>query len=471
VAPQSNQGAATPTRPAVDAMRIESEVELLRSSGVLAAAAQALALDRDREFAGSTTEETIQNLAERLAIARRGSSAIIAIEARSRSAVNAARIANTVAVVGAAQQRARKAAELADQATALRHGAMADAGPGDESTADDHLRRAARSMTARAAQVTDLRFVSAALIPPKARFPNWPVSLALAGVMAFGLGVLRALNEEARLGGFRDPRDVEARFGIHAFVIDLPEPPTGTTPGSSGSIGDGTAKARDAWLRLCAGITQLLAMPGNKRKASGTVSAPLLLVGAVRSDEAALAARVTLGLARMLTDADRRILLIEHDVAHPQLVRILNLRPRAGLQDLLAVTDQPRAPSVIIADEKEGLDLILAHDGVAGDGSDLPRFDRLRPLLTAARGSYDLVVALGSPTATLAEPIAGDASLVLLVIGSHRVPSRVVATAVDGLRAAINGKPSIAALLTRAPGGNRRFRRPRRVLDAGHPIA
>ncbi len=44
VAPQSNQGAATPTRPTVDAMRIESEVELLRSSGVLAAAAQALAL-------------------------------------------------------------------------------------------------------------------------------------------------------------------------------------------------------------------------------------------------------------------------------------------------------------------------------------------------------------------------------------------------------------------------------------------
>jgi hypothetical protein len=326
-------------------------------------------------------------------------------------------------------------------------------------------------MTARAAQVTDLRFVSAALIPPKARFPNWPVSLALAGVVAFGLGVLRALNEEARLGGFRDPRDIEARFGIPAFAIDLPEPPRGAVLRWSGSIGDGTPKARDAWLRLRAGITQLLAMPGNKGDASGPVSAPLLLVGAVRSDEAALAARVTLDLARAMADADRRILLIEHDVAHPQLVRLLNLRPRSGLQDLLAVTDQRRAPSVIIADEKDGLDLILAHDGVADDGADLPRFDRLRPLLAAARGSYDLVIALGSPTATLAEPIAGDASLVLLVIGSHRVPSRVVATAVDGLRPAVGGKPTVAALLTRGPDRSRHLTRPRRALDARNPIA
>ena len=195
----------------------------------------------------------------------------------------------------------------------------------------------------------------------------------------------------------------------------------------------------------------------------GTVAhekrAPLLLVGAVRSTEGALAVRVALDLARTLAQGDRRVLLVDHDVVTPRLARLLDLRPRAGLQDLLVLSDQLNAASsVIIPDHQNGLDLLPARDGETMDDAGLTRFDRLRSLLTAARGSYALVISLGSPTRIMAEPLIRDATAMLLVIGGPDVPARDVAAAVTGLREAA-GRPIALAAILFQKYGRRRFTR------------
>lgn len=425
-APNATLSGPPPGRSVIDTLRVESEVELLRSSAVLAAAVAALDLSSDREFAGRTVEDTVQNLGDRLAVSRRASSAVIAIEARSRSAAKAARIANTVARVGAERRRFR----------------MRDDG-------------AVVAM----APPADLHLVSIALPPSRPRFPNWPLTLALAGILSLGFGALMALAMEARQGGFRAADEIATRFGIEAFAIDSPDPSASALPSARPPLGEGPGATREAWRRLCVGVARLLEGPGMDGTVTHEKRAPLLLVGAVRSTEGALAVRVALDLARTLAQGDRRVLLVDHDVVTPRLARLLDLRPRAGLQDLLVLSDQLGAAStVIVPDRQPGLDLLPARDGVAGDEAGLTRFDRLRSLLAAARGSYDIVISLGSPTRVMGEPIIRDATAMLLVIGGPDVPAREVAAAIAGLRAAALRPVILAAVLTQRAARRRLIR-------------
>lgn len=92
--------------------------------------------------------------------------------------------------------------------------------------------------------------------------------------------------------------------------------------------------------------------------------------------------------ARRLADHNKRVVLVDCDVRHPSVARMLGISPGPGLSEVLM--GEITAEEVIQHDPGSPLDVIAA--GKAKSTADTLSQDRLQPLLNELSASYDAVV-------------------------------------------------------------------------------
>ena len=125
----------------------------------------------------------------------------------------------------------------------------------------------------------------------------------------------------------------------------------------------------------------------------------------------------------------RAVLLVEADLRHPALARLLGLVPRPGAGDVL----EGRA-DLAEAVARLGPLAVLAA-GEARDPGAALRGPAAADLAARLRADWELVILDAPPALAFADGdrLAGDADAALLVVRAGRTPREVIRTALDAL--------------------------------------
>ncbi|MFL5781799.1 MAG: polysaccharide biosynthesis tyrosine autokinase, partial [Thermoleophilaceae bacterium] len=121
---------------------------------------------------------------------------------------------------------------------------------------------------------------------------------------------------------------------------------------------------------------------------------------------------VSSNLALAASEAGTRTLLLEADLRHPTLARLMGLRSTPGLTNVLAahktledVIQTVTVPGRVQGDmPRRDLDVVVSGP-IPPNPSDLMESDRLRQLIKAAEAEYDLVVVDTPPTSVVSDAI------------------------------------------------------------------
>jgi uncharacterized protein involved in exopolysaccharide biosynthesis/Mrp family chromosome partitioning ATPase len=156
-------------------------------------------------------------------------------------------------------------------------------------------------------------------------------------------------------------------------------------------------------------------------------------------------------LARLSAASGLRVLLVEADLRHPTLSRMLRLSPKIYLEDLLS--DRRALFEAIQVDPKSNLHCLTAN-GSLGDASDVisalqsPGFVEL---MAKAQASYDMVIIDGPPVLRVIDPLilAKYSDVVLFAVAFGRTPASMVMEALHRFPSDI--RDNIATVLTRVP--------------------
>jgi capsular exopolysaccharide synthesis family protein len=125
----------------------------------------------------------------------------------------------------------------------------------------------------------------------------------------------------------------------------------------------------------------------------------------------------------------RATLLVEADLRHPSLARLLGLAPQAGLGEVLE-----GGAELAQAVTRLGPLAVLAA-GVSQDPGAALRTPAAAALAERLRGEWELVILDAPPALAFADGdrLAGEADAALLVVRAGRTPRQVVKTALDAL--------------------------------------
>jgi capsular exopolysaccharide synthesis family protein len=148
---------------------------------------------------------------------------------------------------------------------------------------------------------------------------------------------------------------------------------------------------------------------------------------------------VAASLAWSIAHLDARVLLIDADLRHPSLARVLSLPPKPGLVEVLR-GEVPLARAVTDAAGPAGL-FVLPTSGVAETGDLLAR--NLHALLREAAGSYDVVVVDTPPL------LAGDDSTTIATMCDAVL---MVVTSGQQIRRLSDASRALAAVQARVLG-------------------
>ena len=125
----------------------------------------------------------------------------------------------------------------------------------------------------------------------------------------------------------------------------------------------------------------------------------------------------------------RAALLVEADLRHPTLSRLLGLAPRSGLGDVL----EGRAELGQAITRLGPLALLAA--GTAQDVGAALRGPAAAAVAERLRGEWELVILDAPPALSFADGdrLSGEADAALLVVRAGRTPRQVIRTALDAL--------------------------------------
>ena len=253
-------------------------------------------------------------------------------------------------------------------------------------------------------------------------FPNKKMFLGVAILVAVATGAMVALLLDRRRKGFETVEETEAEIGVPVLAA-LPRPArrnmtlaneVADHPRSIGAEAVRTLRSMLATRE--GGIPPVLAVTSSL-PAEGKTS-------------------VALSLARSLASSGFQVLLIEADFRRGNLARTLFKKP----VDVGAIAVLEQRVSLVQATREDPSSPlhVLASEGTNATPQDLLEPSRLRPLIVAARSTYDYVIVDTPPVAAVSDALLIGRSVdeTLLVVRAGSTPSAAVAATVKAFRTA-----------------------------------
>ncbi|HWU17071.1 MAG TPA: Wzz/FepE/Etk N-terminal domain-containing protein [Devosia sp.] len=236
-------------------------------------------------------------------------------------------------------------------------------------------------------QVADSRIVSPALPPQFPDFPNRPLIMALAGLVAIGLGIALAFLYENFIGGFTS----EAQLGSVLKTRVASAIPRQKARPDKESLANLMVAAplsvfAESVRRLRATLQQTLRSKEPQAEDKGRV----IMISSTAPGEGKTT--LALSLARSYALSGSRTLLIDCDLRKPSLHRHLGLEPSHGLLEFLDGNEREGLTPIISADTMTDATFI-----VGAHRSDVPTDQLLTGqsfarLMRAARHTFDVVI-------------------------------------------------------------------------------
>lgn len=284
-------------------------------------------------------------------------------------------------------------------------------------------------------QVADARVVNQASVPTLASFPNKRLILAMAGLMALGLGGAAAVLRELFIGGFTSEEQVEQVLRT-PLATTIPR-----QTGSSNLITIGVADlVVSAPLSVFSESIRRLRVLVERRKAelsneSDEKSGLVIMVTSTEPNEGK--STTALALARTLARSGRKTLIIDCDLRKPSLSKLTGVSATPWLSEVLRGQELP--PSVskhAITDPISDLSMIFGSrvSDVATD--DLLMGDRFNQILRTARRHFDYVVIDTPPVGAVVDALylARFTDMIVFVLKWASTPQNMAKKALTALK-------------------------------------
>ena len=357
-----------------------------------------------------------------VSVSQEGESSIVDVSATATSPVLAATYANTYTSLFVKEQQSASNKTYA-AALALVNKQLAALSPKERASATGlALQQRAVSLGALAElRSGGVQVAQAASVPTAPSSPKTTKNTALGAVLGLllGLGIAFLLEHFDRR--IREPKDLEAIYGL---------PLLGVIPKSSALAGS-TASYRSARRRRKAKVP----LPPSEEEAFHLIRAHLRYFNVDRELRTLLVASAAprdgkTTLARQLASAAARVgsgvLLVEADLRRPTLAQQLDIQPGPGLLDVLIgemslwratqMVELDSSPSV---DGSVGrtLDVLVAGAVLPPNPGELIESHAMESLLEQAKSTYDLVVIDTPPLAAVSDafPLLREVDGVIIV--------------------------------------------------------
>lgn len=265
--------------------------------------------------------------------------------------------------------------------------------------------------------------VSTANSPLSPSFPQKPLFIAVALILAIGLGLILVFLAEQLERGMQTQEDVERMLHLPSLgMIPLVKRNRLSRKPPQDYALDKPASAYAQAVKSL--FTSLII--AHQRKGTGNI---VLLTSAVPGEgKSALVAT----LARVTAIAGRRVLIVDCDLRRPNIHRSLSLPNQYGLADFLS--GNATLPDVMRTDSRTGADVITAGSPTDNPEEIIrnPLFDQM---LFNLRPQYDLILLDAPPVLPVSDTriLAEKASQCVVVVKWRRTPRKLVQLAIRQL--------------------------------------
>lgn len=276
-------------------------------------------------------------------------------------------------------------------------------------------------------KVPDSRIIATAAPLDRPSFP--PIGVITVGTLVFALfaGIGLAFLRENYIGGINSVEQLELLTGV-PVVAGVPRYVTNTAVGGPAAaiVGEPLSAFSEAIRRIRLGV-EALAPSG---KMCILVTSPLPGDGKTT---------IALSLARQMSMTGSRTLLIDADMRHPSIHRVLGESPAQGLLDFLSeggAVDQ----IAIVKEPDSKTELILGarESAIATDA--LLMSARFGDLVRFARGAYDVVIIDTPPIGLVVDAriVAKFCDVAVFVVSSGSTNQSTVQAALRDLTTGVN---------------------------------
>lgn len=265
--------------------------------------------------------------------------------------------------------------------------------------------------------------VSNASLPLAPSFPDKKLLVAVAFVIACGLGLILVFAAEQMETGLQTQEDVERQLNTRALaILPLIRTRRFRRKDPQDYVIDRPASA---FTQAVKGLFTSLVI-ANQRHGGGNV----ILVTSAVPDEGK--SSVAASLARIVAAAGRKVLLVDCDLRRPQVHAALAIEDGSGLADFLSGT--ATLPQVLKRDPRTGADVIIAGRPV-DHPEEIIRHPMMDQLLFNMSSQYDLIVLDAPPVLPVSDTriLAEKASQTVIVVRWRRTARRIVEMAMRQL--------------------------------------
>jgi exopolysaccharide transport family protein len=266
--------------------------------------------------------------------------------------------------------------------------------------------------------------VSTANAPLAPSYPQKTLLIAVALVMAIGLGLVLVFLAEQLERGMQTQEDIERMLRLPSLGM-VPLVRSGRLSRNKSPQDYALDKPASAYSQAVKSLFTSLII-AHQRKGSGNI---IMLTSAVPGEgKSSLAAT----LARVIAIAGRRVLIIDCDLRRPNIHKVLNLPNQRGLADFL--NGDVTLPDVMRTDARTGADVITA-----GSPTDYPEETIRNPLfdqmLFNLRPQYDMILLDAPPVLPVSDTriLAEKASQTVVVVKWRKTPRKLVQLAIRQL--------------------------------------
>ena len=302
-------------------------------------------------------------------------------------------------------------------------------------------------------QIADSRVVSPALPPARPSFPDVPLILGLAGVMALGSGVGIGFLFENFVGGFTGEAQVEA-VTKRKLAAGVPRQRSaiGAASLADASIDTPLSCFAESIRRIRAAVDRTTGtwnFANRDRPETGKV---IMVSSALPSEGKTTLA---LALARTYALAGQKTVILDCDFRKPSVHRHLGYQPATGLVELLSGEMTPRDfAGIVKTDPKSPVTAILGAHRADLPTDQLVTRQSFSRLIEALRRDFDVIVMDTPPIEPVIDGtyLAGYADAIVFAIAWAKTPQRVVASSLEALEAAKAPEAPILAVLNKQDG-------------------